>query len=120
MRHASIQRRDELAQIANRPLALRQRHARAPDVCRRESFQISRGSVGDPASGAPHLYVRVTTEDGSAGWGEARPSHRWSYETMTGSLLRSFGVRRRALLVGDPAQVAHLRQSLGARRCSDR
>jgi exopolysaccharide biosynthesis polyprenyl glycosylphosphotransferase len=41
---------------------------------------------------------------------------RWSYETVTGSLLRSFGVRRRALLVGDPEQVAHLRASLGASR----
>jgi exopolysaccharide biosynthesis polyprenyl glycosylphosphotransferase len=41
---------------------------------------------------------------------------RWSYETVTGSLLRSFGVRRRALLVGDPEQVAHLRALLGASR----
>ena len=41
---------------------------------------------------------------------------RWSYETATGSLMRSFGVRRKALLVGDPEQVAHLRSSLGASR----
>ena len=30
---------------------------------------------------------------------------RWSYETVTGALLRSMGVRRRALLVGDAEQV---------------
>src|SRR5712691_671826 len=41
---------------------------------------------------------------------------RWSYETATGSVLRSLGVRRRALIVGDPDQIAHLRQSLGASR----
>ena len=41
---------------------------------------------------------------------------RWSYETVTGALLRSFGVRRQALLVGDAEQVAHLRASLGASR----
>ena len=41
---------------------------------------------------------------------------RWSYETTTGSLLRSFGVRRKALLVGEPEQVARLRQNLGASR----
>ena len=41
---------------------------------------------------------------------------RWSYETVTGSLLRSLGVRRRVLLVGDADQVAHLRATLGASR----
>jgi exopolysaccharide biosynthesis polyprenyl glycosylphosphotransferase len=41
---------------------------------------------------------------------------RWSYETVTGSLLRSFGVRRKVLLVGDDDQVAHLQATLGASR----
>jgi exopolysaccharide biosynthesis polyprenyl glycosylphosphotransferase len=41
---------------------------------------------------------------------------RWSYETLTGSLLRSFGVRRKVLLVGDDEQVAHLHATLGASR----
>jgi exopolysaccharide biosynthesis polyprenyl glycosylphosphotransferase len=41
---------------------------------------------------------------------------RWSYETVTGSLMRSYGVRRRALLVGDPVQVDRLRASLGSSR----
>ena len=39
---------------------------------------------------------------------------RWSYETVTGAWLRSLGVRRRALLVGDAEQVAHLRKTLGS------
>jgi exopolysaccharide biosynthesis polyprenyl glycosylphosphotransferase len=41
---------------------------------------------------------------------------RWSYDTATGTLMRSFGVRRRVLLVGDEQQVAHLRATLGASR----
>ena len=41
---------------------------------------------------------------------------RWSYESVTGSLLRSLGVRRRALLVGDPEQARHLRETLGSSR----
>ena len=41
---------------------------------------------------------------------------RWSYESLMGSLMRSLGVRRRVLLVGDAAQVAHLRATLGASR----
>src|SRR5262249_28859847 len=47
----------------------------------RETFRIARGAVGDPAVGAPHIYVRLTADDGGVGWGEARPSPRWSYET---------------------------------------
>jgi o-succinylbenzoate synthase len=47
----------------------------------REEFRIARGSVGSPEAGAPHIYVRVVGENGMEGWGEARPSHRWSYET---------------------------------------
>ncbi len=41
---------------------------------------------------------------------------RWSYETITGVLLRSFGVRRRALLVGEPSQVTRLRDTIGSSR----
>ena len=41
---------------------------------------------------------------------------RWSYETLTGSLMRSFGVRRRVLLVGDEGQTEHLRDTIGASR----
>ncbi len=41
---------------------------------------------------------------------------RWSYETLTGSLMRSFGVRRRVLLVGDKGQTEHLRDTIGRSR----
>jgi exopolysaccharide biosynthesis polyprenyl glycosylphosphotransferase len=41
---------------------------------------------------------------------------RASYENVTGALLRSLGVRRRVVLVGDPEHRAHLRESLGQSR----
>jgi exopolysaccharide biosynthesis polyprenyl glycosylphosphotransferase len=41
---------------------------------------------------------------------------RSSYETITGFALSAVGVRRRAVIVGDAGQRAHLRSSLGARR----
>jgi exopolysaccharide biosynthesis polyprenyl glycosylphosphotransferase len=41
---------------------------------------------------------------------------RASYELVTGNLLRAVGVRRKAMLVGEPAARAHLRKSLGASR----
>jgi len=41
---------------------------------------------------------------------------RASYELVTGSFMRAVGVRRKAVLVGDPESRAHLRESLGASR----
>ena len=41
---------------------------------------------------------------------------RASYELITGSFMRAAGVRRKAVLVGDPDARAHLRTSLGASR----
>jgi exopolysaccharide biosynthesis polyprenyl glycosylphosphotransferase len=41
---------------------------------------------------------------------------RASYETLTGLVLRAAGVRRRAVLVGDPAARSRLRESLGSSR----
>ncbi len=57
----------------------------------KQDFTISSGSVGNRNCGAPHVYVKVTADNGVEGWGEARPSHRWSYETLesvTSTLLR--------------------------------
>ena len=34
-----------------------------------------------PLAGALHILVKITDENGLVGWGEARPSPRWSYET---------------------------------------
>ncbi len=42
---------------------------------------LSRGAATNTSSGAPHILVRIMDGDGLTGWGEARPSHRWSYET---------------------------------------
>lgn len=47
----------------------------------KQSFRISQGTVGAVSAGAPHVYVRITGDNGVEGWGEARPSPRWSYET---------------------------------------
>jgi L-alanine-DL-glutamate epimerase-like enolase superfamily enzyme len=32
--------------------------------------------------GRPAVVVKLTTEDGAAGWGQSAPSQRWSYETL--------------------------------------
>ncbi len=48
----------------------------------KRNFSISGGSVGSKESGATHVYVKITADDGTVGWGEARPSRRWSYETL--------------------------------------
>jgi L-Ala-D/L-Glu epimerase len=48
----------------------------------KKDFAISSGTVGAKNQGATHVYVKVTADNGAVGWGEARPSHRWSYETL--------------------------------------
>jgi exopolysaccharide biosynthesis polyprenyl glycosylphosphotransferase len=41
---------------------------------------------------------------------------RASYEVLTGSLMHAAGIRRKAILVGEPSARGHLRETLGARR----
>jgi L-alanine-DL-glutamate epimerase-like enolase superfamily enzyme len=47
----------------------------------RAILQLPRGAVAT-ASGALHVFVRVRDAAGRTGWGEARPSPRWSDETV--------------------------------------
>jgi muconate cycloisomerase len=42
---------------------------------------LSRGKAVQKSAGAPHVLVKITDDDGIVGWGEARPSPKWSYET---------------------------------------
>jgi len=44
-------------------------------------FHLSRGNAGTPNQKAPHIFVKLTDSEGYEGWGEARPSRYWSYET---------------------------------------
>jgi L-Ala-D/L-Glu epimerase len=46
-----------------------------------QTLTLSRGAAAEPSAGAPHILVKITDDEGIAGWGEARPSPRWSYET---------------------------------------
>lgn len=77
-----------------------------------QSFKISSGSVGDSREGAPHVYVKITSDNGAYGWGEARPSHRWSYETMetvTSTIMRYL---RPALLGRNAYDWAEIRRQM--------
>ena len=44
-------------------------------------FKTSKGTVGSAATGRPIVLTKLTTSDGSVGWGEGSPSHTWSPET---------------------------------------
>jgi muconate cycloisomerase len=48
----------------------------------RQTFVIGRGQVGTAGACGDHVFVRVETEDGHEGWGEARALPAWSYETF--------------------------------------
>lgn len=75
----------------------------------KQSFAISSGSVGDKNIGAPHVYVKITSESGYEGWGESRPSHRWSYETLE-TVVTTINQYITPVLIGEKAdnlQVIH-------------
>lgn len=45
-------------------------------------FYIAGGNVASLKEGTPHIFVKIIDDENNFGWGEARPSHRWSYETF--------------------------------------
>jgi L-alanine-DL-glutamate epimerase-like enolase superfamily enzyme len=47
----------------------------------RGRFKIAGGTVGQTGDLVPHIFVRIRDSEGLVGWGEARPSRYWSYET---------------------------------------
>jgi L-alanine-DL-glutamate epimerase-like enolase superfamily enzyme len=47
-----------------------------------ETFQFASGSAGAAGGKAPHVFVKVTDNEGEVGWGEGRPVPQWSYETL--------------------------------------
>ena len=44
-------------------------------------FKFFQGPKGEPGS-RPSLIIKVTADDGTVGWGQSVPAHRWSYETL--------------------------------------
>jgi muconate cycloisomerase len=78
------------------------------------ALTLSRGPATDPERGAPHVLVRIADGEGMVGWGEARPSHRWSYETeeTVVSTIRNY---LEPVLVGeDEANLARLHAAMDA------
>ena len=44
-------------------------------------FVLAGGVAASPGSRTPRVLVKVSTDDGVNGWGEATPTPRWTYET---------------------------------------
>ena len=47
----------------------------------RSAFLIAGGVAGRPGEPSVRVLVRLKTEGGAVGWGEATPTPRWTYET---------------------------------------
>lgn len=47
-----------------------------------KTFEFASGSAGTAGGKAPHVFIRVTDNEGRTGWGEGRPIPQWSYETL--------------------------------------
>lgn len=48
----------------------------------KRTFTFASGSAGRAGESAAVAFVKMTDSTGRVGWGEARPSHQWSYETI--------------------------------------
>lgn len=44
-------------------------------------FVLAGGVAGDPSTLSHRVLVKLTTDSGATGWGEATPTPRWTYET---------------------------------------
>ena len=56
-------------------------------------------------SGRPAVIIKITADDGTAGWGESLPLPKWSYETWetTAAVLKNSFIP--ALLGRDPSDI---------------
>jgi L-alanine-DL-glutamate epimerase-like enolase superfamily enzyme len=79
-----------------------------------KALTLSRGVAASPGEGAPHILVRVTNDEGVVGWGEARPSPRWSYETPESVVTTIRHYLAPALLHQDESDVAGLHALMDA------
>ena len=75
---------------------------------------LSRGAATNASTGAPHILVRIVDDDGVTGWGEARPSHRWSYETEETVVTTIRTYLAPALVGQDEHDIAHLHALMDA------
>lgn len=75
---------------------------------------LSRGIAADPSAGAPHVLVRISDREGVVGWGEARPSPRWSYETQETVVTTIRRYLAPALLGQDESGIARLHEVMEA------
>lgn len=54
----------------------------------------------------PGIFVKVTCEDGSVGWGQSVPTHTWSYETVESVVSTIRQYLAPALIGRDPLDIA--------------
>ncbi len=47
----------------------------------RTAFLIAGGVAGEPGTPSPRVFVRLESDGGHVGWGEATPTPKWTYET---------------------------------------
>jgi muconate cycloisomerase len=81
----------------------------------RAAFVIGSGAVGAAGQAGDHVFVRLETDDGCVGWGEARALPSWSYETIESITLT---IRRQIaeILIGrSPFEVNAIHAAITAR-----
>ena len=99
-----------LLQAALATAAARAARGAAPHITRVEVFPVSYPVSAHfkflTRGGRPAVFVKITCEDGSFGWGQSVPIPTWSYET-TESVVSTLEKHLAPVLVGrDPSDIA--------------
>ncbi len=81
----------------------------APAIRTIEAFPVRYPVTGYfkflPKSERPTVFVRITCEDGTVGWGQSVPIHTWSYETLESVTTTLRGYLAPALIGKNPADI---------------
>jgi L-alanine-DL-glutamate epimerase-like enolase superfamily enzyme len=82
----------------------------SPRIRRVEAFPVSYPVAAHfkflAQGGRPAVFVKITCEDGSAGWGQSVPIPTWSYETLESVVSTLEKYLAPALAGGDPFDIA--------------
>ncbi len=72
---------------------------------------------GPRGPGRPAVFVKLTADDGTVGWGQSVPMPRWTYETLESAVIVRQDYQRPVVLGRDPLDLAGLPEAMNREIC---
>jgi L-alanine-DL-glutamate epimerase-like enolase superfamily enzyme len=77
-------------------------------------FRFLEGPTGN---GRPAVFVKLTTDDGTVGWGQSVPVPRWTYETLESALIVLEHYLRPTVIGKDPFDIHGIHAAMNREIC---